>query len=122
MTMFLMIIGSLLVAGGQFFLKRALGIVVIADKNILQMFEALFVGLLTPKAFAALLLTGLGSFVYFMALRLGTISTVVPITASLIIAITALIGCVVMKDPMPVAKIAGLLLIVGGVYFVSRPA
>lgn len=122
MSVILIIISSLLVAGGQVLLKKALTPVIIADKTVVEMYMALIKGMFAPQALLALAVVGTGSLIYFLALRIGSVSSVVPATAGLIIAFTALIGFAVMKDPMPMIKIAGLLLIITGVYLVSRPA
>src|SRR5262245_25951627 len=100
MTIALIIISSLLVAGGQILLKGALvSSVIVVDKNVGQMFTALIKGIFTPHALAALCVAGMGSAIYFLALRLGSVSWVVPATAGLIIAFTTLISVAVLKEP-----------------------
>ncbi len=122
-TIILILFISLGASAGQFFLKQSLDTVAFAGKSVPEIavaaLQALF---LHPKGWAAILLIGTSSLLYFVALRLGQLSIVAPMTAGLIIAFTALLGWFVMKDAMPAIKIFGLLLISTGIILVSRSA
>lgn len=120
MSYLAVIIASLLIASGQVLLKQALAAVAIAGRTPVELALAVAAGLFDLRAIAAIALCGAGSFVYFIGLRLHDISIVVPVAAGLIVAFVALIGWSLLDEQMTAFKIAGLLLIVGGVVLVTR--
>ncbi|HKU98244.1 MAG TPA: SMR family transporter [Vineibacter sp.] len=93
--------------GGQILLKAG------ADSDtILQQ-------LLRPQTIVGLMLYGIAAFLYIVALRKIPLSVAFP-SVSLSYAIVAVLGYLLFNEPFGLLKIAGLVLIVSGVWLVNQ--
>lgn len=101
--------GILLGVGGQVFLKAGAGTE--GDTFVQQV--------LRPQTLIGLMLYGLAAFLYIVALRKLPVS-VAFLTGSLSYALVASLGYFLFDEPFGPAKIAGLALIMAGVWLVHQ--
>ncbi len=101
--------GILLGVGGQVLLKSGAGTG--TDTFIQQV--------LRPHTLIGLALYGLAAFLYIVALRKLAVS-VAFLTGSLSYALVAVLGYVMFDEPFGLSKIAGLVLIMAGVWLVHQ--
>ncbi|MCW5747921.1 MAG: EamA family transporter [Alphaproteobacteria bacterium] len=99
--------GILTGIGGQVLLKAGAG-----TETILQQ-------LLKPQTIIGLVLYALAAFLYIVALRKIPVSVAFP-SVSLSYAIVAVLGYFLFGEPFGLHKIAGLVLIVAGVWLVNQ--
>lgn len=72
-----------------------------------------------PGALAAGLLAGVATIAFYLALRRGPASVVLPLTG-LYVVIPAILGFVVLKEPVTAAHVIGLACAALAVFFLSR--
>ena len=101
--------GILLGVGGQVLLKAGAGTE--TDTFIQQV--------LRPQTIIGLALYGLAAFLYIVALRKLPMS-VAFLTGSLSYALVAMLGYFMFDEPFGLSKIAGLIMIMGGVWLVHQ--
>ncbi|TWS99908.1 SMR family transporter [Reyranella sp. CPCC 100927] len=93
--------------GGQILLKAG------ADS------ETIVQQLLRPQTIVGLMLYGMAAFLYIIALRKIPVSVAFP-SVSLSYAIVAVVGYLLFNEPFGLLKIAGLVLIVAGVWLINQ--
>ncbi len=113
---------SFMAALGQFFMKRTVDKISWPQETKMDALAAVISAVLQKDGLLAVFLIGSSSLMYLIALRLGQMSIVTPLTAGLIIVFTALIGWFVLKEPMPALKLTGLAMMVFGIALVFRSA
>lgn len=120
MAYFVIGLVSVLIAGGQVLLKQALSSTKLVETKLVPLAGELFFAFLHPKPLFAFMLCGLGSVLYFAAMRFIDISQLVPMTAGMIVVFAAFMGWAFFQEDMQPHKIIAILMIVGGVVVVGR--
>jgi transporter family protein len=66
------------------------------------------------------LLSGLiAQFFYYLSLRTGNVTQVIPLITSLQLVISSVLAVLFLHEPLSVAKAAGIFMIIAGIYLVS---
>ncbi|WP_239651381.1 EamA family transporter [Neosynechococcus sphagnicola] len=105
----------LMSVAGQFFLKAgALRLGKVNSTNIISHLVSIVT---TPELLAGLTCYGLGAFAYILLLTRVKLSVAAP-SIALVYVFSVMIGFLIFREPVPLSRVFGLGLIVGGVVLV----
>lgn len=82
--------------------------------------ELIFKVFTTPEVFIGFILYGLSSFLYLKLLSLGYISKTYPMSVAYMSLVILLLSSVFLKESLTIPKIIGSLIILVGIFVVSR--
>ncbi|KGF73686.1 hypothetical protein DO97_12700 [Neosynechococcus sphagnicola sy1] len=111
----LLLMSILMSVAGQFFLKAgALRLGKVNSTNIISHLVSIVT---TPELLAGLTCYGLGAFAYILLLTRVKLSVAAP-SIALVYVFSVMIGFLIFREPVPLSRVFGLGLIVGGVVLV----
>lgn len=109
------ILAGVLVALGQFLLKKALGTISVEISNFRLLSLFILRAATNAMVISALLLMVSGTVTYFVSLRYIVLSRAVPITASVVLASSILLGWWFLNENLSFYQMVGISLIACGV-------
>lgn len=112
---FLPVLAGVLVALGQFLLKKALGTIPVEISSFRLLTLFIFRAVTNAMVLSAILLMISGTVTYFISLRFLVLTRAVPITASVVLASSILLGWLFLNEDLSFYQMIGISLILGGV-------
>ena len=114
---FLPILAGILVAVGQFLMKKGLGTISMNVSGVRLIAQFFFSALTNVVVLSAIVLLVSGSLTYMISLRNLIFTRTVPITASVVLTCSILLGWTFLNENLSYFQIIGLVLIMIGIAF-----
>jgi uncharacterized membrane protein len=115
----LLLLSALTASIGQVAFKKGMSLIgiVVVEYNI-SFFVTITKALFTPYVFSGLLFYALSTMLWLIALSRCSLNFAYPFTAITFV-LVILLSVVILKEPIPISRVLGMAIIIGGIFIVS---